>query len=117
MNPFPPSQVANPKPVLGATNASPTQNPKLPLPVFDDPKHGIRIYQGDSLELLPLLPENSVDLVFADPPYFLSNGGITCHAGRRVSLNKGAWDWAVHLLWAPRAPKATPKSFTKRGGP
>jgi DNA modification methylase len=34
----------------------------------------------------------SFDLVFADPPYFLSNGGITCHAGRMVSVNKGDWD-------------------------
>ena len=42
--------------------------------------------------LLALLPESSVDLVFADPPYFLSNGGITCHAGRMVSVNKGDWD-------------------------
>ena len=60
--------------------------------VFDDPRHHIRLYQGDSLELLALLPESSVDLIFADPPYFLSNGGITCHAGRMVSVNKGAWD-------------------------
>ncbi len=61
-------------------------------PVFDDPKHHIRIYQGDCLEILAQIPESSVDLVFADPPYFLSNGGITCHAGRMVSVNKGAWD-------------------------
>jgi len=60
--------------------------------VFDDPRHHIRLYQGDSLELLALLPESSVDLIFADPPYFLSNGGITCHAGKMVSVNKGAWD-------------------------
>ena len=59
---------------------------------FDDQKHHIRIYQGDCLEILQQIPENSVDLVFADPPYFLSNGGITCHAGRMVSVNKGAWD-------------------------
>ncbi|HSY30388.1 MAG TPA: site-specific DNA-methyltransferase [Verrucomicrobiae bacterium] len=26
------------------------------------------------------------------PPYFLSNGGITCHAGRMVSVNRGDWD-------------------------
>lgn len=26
------------------------------------------------------------------PPYFLSNGGITCHAGKMVSVNKGKWD-------------------------
>src|SRR5216684_3423510 len=64
----------------------------LPSPAFDDPKHHLRIYQGDCLEILSSIPENSVDLVFADPPYFLSNGGITCHAGRMVSVNKGEWD-------------------------
>ena len=64
----------------------------LPAPVFDDPKHHIRIYQGDYLEILEKIPEDSVDLVFADPPYFLSNGGITCHAGKMVSVNKGEWD-------------------------
>jgi site-specific DNA-methyltransferase (adenine-specific) len=70
-----------------------TKSPiKLPSPVFDDPRHHIRLYQGDCLELLALLPESSVDLIFADPPYFLSNGGITCHAGKMVSVNKGDWD-------------------------
>jgi site-specific DNA-methyltransferase (adenine-specific) len=48
--------------------------------------------QGDCRELLALLPAASVDLVFADPPYFLSNGGFTCHAGRRAPVRKGAWD-------------------------
>jgi len=65
---------------------------KLPSPAFHDPKHEIKIYQGDCLEILPLIPEESVDLIFADPPYFLSNDGITCHAGRMVSVNKGEWD-------------------------
>src|SRR4029077_15821222 len=64
----------------------------LPSPAFDDPKHHLRIYQGDCLEILSSIPENSVDLVFADPPYFLSNGGITCHARKMVSVNKSAWD-------------------------
>lgn len=82
MNHFPQPQLAHPNSKIET----------MPSPLFDDPKHGIRIYQGDSLELLPLFPENSVDLIFADPPYFLSNGGITCHAGRMVSVNKGAWD-------------------------
>jgi len=31
-------------------------------------------------------------MIFADPPYFLSNGGMSCHAGKRVSVNKGDWD-------------------------
>jgi hypothetical protein len=64
----------------------------LPAPAFDDPKHHLRIYQGDCLEILQNIPASSVDLIFADPPYFLSNGGITCHAGKMVSVNKGAWD-------------------------
>src|SRR6267154_3524076 len=64
----------------------------LPPPAFDDAKHHIRLYPGDCLELLALIPESSVDLVFADPPYFLSNGGITCHSGKMVSVHKGDWD-------------------------
>src|SRR5215831_7388130 len=64
----------------------------LPTPAFNDEKHHLRLYQGDCLEILAAIPENSVDLVFADPPYFLSNGGITCHAGKMVSVNKGDWD-------------------------
>ena len=66
------------------------QMPTLPTPAFNDEKHHLRIYQGDCLEILQSIPESSVDLVFADPPYFLSNGGITCHTGKMVSVNKGA---------------------------
>ena len=32
------------------------------------------------------------DFIFADPPYFLSNGGITCQNGKMVKVNKGDWD-------------------------
>lgn len=66
--------------------------PQLPAPVFQDSKHHIKIYQGDCLEILAAIPEGCVDLIFADPPYFLSNNGITCHAGKMVSVNKGDWD-------------------------
>ena len=53
-------------------------------------KHqGVRLFNGDAVEVLEKLPDESVDLVFADPPYNLSNGGFSCHAGRRVSVNKG----------------------------
>ncbi len=48
--------------------------------------------EGDCLEALESLPPQSVDLVFADPPYHLSNGGTTCRGGRRASVDKGAWD-------------------------
>ena len=50
------------------------------------------IINGDCFEILPQIPAGSVDLVFADPPYFLSGGGTTCQAGKRVSVNKGDWD-------------------------
>jgi site-specific DNA-methyltransferase (adenine-specific) len=66
--------------------------PQLPAPVFHDAKHHIKIFHGDCLEILAAIPAASIDLIFADPPYFLSNGGITCHAGRMVSVNKGDWD-------------------------
>jgi predicted methyltransferase len=48
-------------------NASTTA---LPAPAFDDPKHHLRIYQGDCLEILEKIPESSVDLVFAEPQQF-----------------------------------------------
>ncbi len=51
-----------------------------------------RLCQGDSLDLLAKIPEESVDLIFADPPYMLSNGGTTCASGKRVAVNKGKWD-------------------------
>ncbi len=50
------------------------------------------LYHADCLKILEQLPENSIDMIFADPPYNLSNGGFTCHAGRAVSVNKGNWD-------------------------
>ncbi len=51
-----------------------------------------RIYNGDCLEVLDHIPAGSVDMVFADPPYRLSNDGITCKSGRFASVNKGSWD-------------------------
>jgi len=50
------------------------------------------LYLADYQNVLAELPENSVDMIFADPPYFLSNGTFTCHSGKRVSVNKGDWD-------------------------
>jgi site-specific DNA-methyltransferase (adenine-specific) len=65
-----------------------------PTPVYLDADRGIRLYRGDSLEMLRRARSGSFDLIFADPPYFLSNNGMTCHAGKRVSVNKGMWDKA-----------------------
>ncbi len=59
-------------------------------PYFND--ENFALYEGDSLKLLDELLEESIDVIFADPPYNLSNGGFTVHAGKRVSVNKGKWD-------------------------
>jgi site-specific DNA-methyltransferase (adenine-specific) len=52
----------------------------------------VALVHDDCLHALTCLPESSIDLVFADPPYFLSNGGTTCRSGKRASVDKGAWD-------------------------
>ena len=50
------------------------------------------LYLGNCLDVLTKLPANSINVVFADPPYNLSNDGFSLHAGKRVSVNKGVWD-------------------------
>ncbi len=56
-------------------------------------RHGnFTLFHNDCLSTLSHLPENSVDMIFADPPYNLSNGGFTVHAGKMVSVHKGDWD-------------------------
>lgn len=51
-----------------------------------------QIIHGDSFKILPQIKPESIDMIFADPPYFLSNNGVTCKGGRMVSVNKGEWD-------------------------
>ena len=54
--------------------------------------NNIRLYNTNCLDLLKQIPDNTFDMVFADPPYFLSNGTFTCQNGRMVSVKKGNWD-------------------------
>jgi site-specific DNA-methyltransferase (adenine-specific) len=51
-----------------------------------------RLLQGDSLSALGSFEPGTFDLIFADPPYFLSNGGFTCKGGKRAPVAKGGWD-------------------------
>ena len=50
------------------------------------------LFQGDCMELIGQLPDNSINAIFADPPYFLSNGGISVQSGKQVCVDKGDWD-------------------------
>lgn len=50
------------------------------------------LYQGDSIKILKNITPKSIDMIFADPPYFLSNGGVSCQSGKQVSVDKGDWD-------------------------
>jgi len=74
-------------------------------PYYKKPR--FELYQADSLKFLKEFPGNSVDMVFADPPYFLSSGTFTCQNGKMVSVKKGDWDlsnglkknFEFHLEW------------------
>lgn len=55
-------------------------------------EHNFQVYEGDCIKLMQELDDESVNMIFADPPYFLSNGGTTCKSGSRVSVIKGKWD-------------------------
>ena len=79
-----------------------------------------KLYHADCLEILGALPEESVDMIFADPPYFLSSGSFTCHAGRMVSVKKGEWDlsngtkenFEFHLSWINACRRVLKKNGT-----
>lgn len=55
-------------------------------------KNGFQLFKGDSLDILYNIEDESVDMIFADPPYFLSSGTFTCQNGKMVSVKKGNWD-------------------------
>lgn len=50
------------------------------------------LYFDDTFSRLKKIKKESIDMIFADPPYFLSNDGVTCSGGKMVSVNKGNWD-------------------------
>ena len=52
------------------------------------------LFLSDTFEALENMKPECIDMIFADPPYFLSNNGITCSGGKTVCVNKGDWDHA-----------------------
>lgn len=67
----------------------------------------IRLYNCDCFKFFETMQDNTFDMIFADPPYFLSNGTFTCQNGKMVSVKKGNWDigngveenFNFHLKW------------------
>lgn len=62
---------------------------------FEDKK--FKLIKDDTFKALKNFQEKSFDMIFADPPYFLSNNGITCSSGKMVSVNKGEWDKSLDV--------------------
>ena len=60
-------------------------------PYFKSEDNNFYLLHGDTFDLLSQF-DFKFDMVFADPPYFLSNGGLTVENGEVVSVNKGDWD-------------------------
>lgn len=60
-------------------------------PFFKSSDRAFTLLHGDSLKLLSEF-EFKFDMIFADPPYFLSNGGISVQSGKVVCVDKGEWD-------------------------
>lgn len=61
------------------------------VPFFKSDNRDFTIINGDCFDVLPQF-DFKFDMIFADPPYFLSNGGISYHAGKIVCVDKGDWD-------------------------
>ena len=60
-------------------------------------KKNFKLILGNSLEELKKFKSKSIDMIFADPPYFLSGDGISCSGGKMVSVNKGKWDKKIGI--------------------
>ena len=58
---------------------------------YKSPTHNFNLLHGDTFELLPQF-NFKFDMIFADPPYFLSSGGISVQSGKVVCVDKGDWD-------------------------
>ena len=61
------------------------------LPYFKSSDRTFTLLHGDCIELLKQF-SFKFDMIFADPPYFLSNGGISVQSGKVVCVDKGEWD-------------------------
>ena len=63
----------------------------MPVAYYKSENRDFTLLKGDCIELLNSF-DFKFDMIFADPPYHLSNGGISVQNGKMVSVNKGDWD-------------------------
>ena len=56
-----------------------------------------KLIYNDIFKAIKKVEDKSIDMIFADPPYFLSSNGITCSGGKMVSVNKGEWDKTLSI--------------------
>lgn len=63
----------------------------MPKSYYKSLNRDFSLLHGDCFQLLREF-DFKFDCIFADPPYFLSNGGISVQSGKIVSVNKGDWD-------------------------
>lgn len=92
--------------------------------VFSEDEFGVWLYHANCIEFMDMIidkyPDGKFDMMFADPPYFLSNGGITCHAGKMVKVDKGHWDKSngpeinheFNIAWLSRCQKTLKQNGT-----
>lgn len=60
-------------------------------PYYKSSNRDFTLLHGDCFQLLKEF-DFKFSCIFADPPYFLSNDGISVQSGKIVSVNKGDWD-------------------------
>jgi site-specific DNA-methyltransferase (adenine-specific) len=61
------------------------------IPFYKSVDKRFTLLHGDCIKLLKQF-DFKFDMIFADPPYFLSNDGFSVQSGQPVSVNKGEWD-------------------------
>ena len=62
-------------------------------PYYRSTNKDFTLVEGDCVSVLEAF-DFKFDMIFADPPYFLSNGGISVSSGKVVCVDKGKWDKA-----------------------
>jgi DNA modification methylase len=74
-----------------------------PIPFYYNPEKKIKLFQGDALAILKKVPDNCIDMIFADPPYFGNQSGLIIkrndsHA-ETFDTQKAQWAYSKSLVY------------------